>query len=203
MQDLQMIKELLVVMAEYLQTELTDAQLILYSEELSGDGAEFVKKAFAAIRKSPTTFYGKFPLPSQLRAIANGNDEDYALESSLKIINAISRFGWPNPGDARKFIGELGWSVVLAYGGWETICKTIDSADKIGIFQTQFKKSAEMMLTRSRLPQTDGGSLLLDSIKQRIGHDSKEPISLGSALEGLLKKDGSQAHSDSEPSAEG
>jgi hypothetical protein len=198
MNDLQKIKMLIVGLAEYLQLTLSQEQVVMYANELERDGVEFVGRAIQSIQKHPHNFYGKFPLPSQLREIAKGNDEDFALEASLKIIKSVSRYGYPNPTEARAFIGELGWSVVQAYGGWTTVCQIIDSPEKIGIIQSQFKKSAQMMLSRSRLDGVTGPMLIHESIRERLNDNSKEKesVSLGAVIGGFLSKDPSSQTGD-------
>lgn len=66
-----------------------------------------------------------FPAPVALRAYLQpeASPDAVANEVASKIRQAISKFGWPNPEDARAFIGELGWKVVERSGGWVYLCE--------------------------------------------------------------------------------
>lgn len=44
-------------------------------------------------------------------------------EVASRIRSAIGKFGWPNPEDARAYIGDLGWKVVERFGGWQALCE--------------------------------------------------------------------------------
>lgn len=191
---------MLVALAEYLQTTITDDQLVMYTKELEPYGKETLACAITQIKQGTERFYGKFPLPGEIIRFIAGNDDDYALESALKIIRSVEKFGWPNPTEAHQFIGELGWSVVQAYGGWVNVCKMLDQVEKTGIYQTQFHKSAKMMLNRARLPSRDGGSLLPPQFRRQLDERPKEigaAVSVGSVIARLTEQGRAQEESNS------
>lgn len=49
--------------------------------------------------------------------------DDSANELAGKIISSISAYGPWNIDSVKKEIGELGWSVVNAFGGWPMLCE--------------------------------------------------------------------------------
>lgn len=67
----------------------------------------------------------RYPLPSEIREIVNPilSTDALAKESSARIQQAISKFGYMQPNLAKEFIGEIGWNVVERFGGWVYICE--------------------------------------------------------------------------------
>ena len=66
-----------------------------------------------------------FPAPVALRSYLKpeASPDAVANEVASRIRQAISKFGWPNPEDAKVYIGELGWKVVERSGGWTYLCE--------------------------------------------------------------------------------
>ena len=67
----------------------------------------------------------EFPSIRKLLELSEGNildEEEIAQDIASKIENAIRLYGWPSPGRAREYIGELGWEVVNQSNGWNEIC---------------------------------------------------------------------------------
>lgn len=181
------IKLLLVALATYLQTTLTDEQIIMYAKELENDGVGFVIAACNVFKHKTYPLYGKFPTPAQMREAVNGDEDDYALESSLKIITSVSKFGAYNGKEAKEFIGQLGWDVVQSYGGWASVCARMDT-DKVPIFQSQFQKTAKMLIGMSRRPSRDGASLASPELRKQISGKT-EFNSIGTIIGRLQQQD--------------
>lgn len=123
---LQAIKLILNGLAEYMQVNLTAGQLQMYAEDLQDLSAEEIKKIVYEFRKNQKEHYGKFPLPAALRTLIKPevSSEDVANDVAGKIWDSISRFGSWRGDDAKIYLGELAWQVVLRMGGWSSICTT-------------------------------------------------------------------------------
>ncbi|OPZ23075.1 MAG: hypothetical protein BWZ03_00649 [bacterium ADurb.BinA186] len=123
MSDLQKLKEVITLTAAYYGFNLRPEVLLMYVEDLS-DFPEFeVISAYQAYRKNPKN--RTMPLPAQIIGVLSPEltTDGKANEVASRIRSAIGKFGWPNPGDARDYIGELGWKIVERNGGWQTLCE--------------------------------------------------------------------------------
>lgn len=173
----------LVSLAEYLQVEITEGQLLAYTSDLEDINIYNLHSAIRELRLSGENFYGKFPLPSVIRKYVHGSKADVSLDASLKIIKSISKFGWPNHKDAKEFIGELGWAVVEAYGGWPNVCRMVNEPDKISIYQPQFQRAASMLIEKDNVSTKRLGV---------NGGEKGQPLSLGSIISGFLEEAGTE-----------
>ncbi len=66
-----------------------------------------------------------WPSVAEIRRLALGRtktDQEIGFEVAGLIDTAIRRFGYMRPEEAQAMIGELGWSIVQARGGWERTC---------------------------------------------------------------------------------
>lgn len=187
MSDLQNIKKALFYLSQYLQSELTDEQIVMYATELEKDGLQFVVAACNCVKNSTENYYGKFPTPAQLRVLVNGSDDDYALETSLKIIRSVSKFGHMQAKEARDFIGQLGWDVVNSYGGWANVCSTLE-ADKVSIAQSQYTKTAKMLIGAARRPERDGASLASPETRKMLNGTESTAHSVGAIIGRLYQQ---------------
>lgn len=70
---------------------------------------------------------GWLPTIGVLKSIADeliGGTNLTPEQAWARIQEAISLYGWPEPGKARKHCGEDIWEVVRGVGGWIAICDT-------------------------------------------------------------------------------
>ncbi len=105
----QNIKAQLVVLAEYLQTTLTDPQVKLYADELAEIGPEGLARAIVALKGDEALWPGKFPLPAKIRSYLFGDLNNQVLKGVTAILAA----------DTAEQIHRLGrpeWEVANAYG---------------------------------------------------------------------------------------
>ncbi len=63
-----------------------------------------------------------------------------------RVVEAVSKFGHPSPGQAREFIGPVGWSAVKAYGEWSYICENLGVNISMGQFQAQIRDHAKAQI---------------------------------------------------------
>lgn len=129
-----------------------DATIIsLYEMGLQPYGLE---NASRAIEQLIFSRRDREPFPS-VRSIVelimpSTNDEFEAIEAAARIIQSVSKFGYSGASEARKFMGELGWRIVERFGGWMTVCETMNS-DNIGILHAQFRQLAKSQIHRAKV----------------------------------------------------
>jgi hypothetical protein len=115
-----------------------------------------------------------FPNPSQLRIYLRPelSVDAKANESANKIRQAITKFGWPEPKQAREFMGELAWAIVERFGGWQYICENHGVELNPLMFHAQARDSAKSILEQGNLGivgKPIGISELLNQGLQKIG----------------------------------
>ncbi len=123
------------------------------------------KVAQAMMDWTRTSKQNRHPLPADIRSMVNPelDKEAEAREASSRVTSAISKFGWNNPEDAKKFVGTLGWHIVERFGGWNYICQNIGVTIDLTTFQAQAREIAKATLIRGptglstapSLPQAD------------------------------------------------
>lgn len=81
-------------------------------------------------------------------------DRDQAIVLGSRIVDAISKFGWPNASRAEKYIGPVGWEVIRMRGGWARVCEESNQGNS-GMLYAQMRDLAESVLRRSRAGMPD------------------------------------------------
>jgi len=82
------------------------------------------------------------------------NDDFEAIESAARIVQSVSKYGYSAGNEARRFMGELGWRIVERFGGWRTVCETMNS-ENIGTLQAQFRQLAKSQIHRAKIGMGD------------------------------------------------
>ncbi len=109
----------LVLLAITLGTDESELRLKAMAKILSSYDTERILMAIDEIALKNIFF----PRPVEIIQLVEGSpDKDDANLLAGRIIEAISRFGWPNESEARKYVGEEAWDAILMAGGWVTIC---------------------------------------------------------------------------------
>lgn len=140
-------KLVLLGLAEYYKTTLTENQLKMYSDDLM---CLSELELFEAVQKyrlhQENTF---FPLPAKLIALIKPveSEIDIGRVVSGRILTAISKYGYNNKKNAEEFIGELGWQVVKFQGGWNCICEL--TSDQLRDEQPRWRDLAVSLNKRS------------------------------------------------------
>lgn len=104
--------------------EINELIIEAYSEHLSKDWEAALKALNAFFKEN---FYRpRLPSPFELtgRKPAFKLQQERAADEAEIIVSKIeesfSMFGWPNPNEARHYIGDIGWSVVGHR--WKELC---------------------------------------------------------------------------------
>lgn len=141
-------KRFWLTVAAYYQYDLNETQLKLFAEDTAGISVENLRDAFDRYREQDR--YQRFPFPPALIRIAMPQDTpiDNARLASIEIWNAIGRYGWNNPDQARVSMGSLAWLVVERSGGWRRLCEESGHSDA-GIMRAQLRDIAESLHRKS------------------------------------------------------
>ena len=115
-----------VFVAEYYNVKLSKVQLDAYSDDVKGFSGKDLKLAFELYRKDPENQY--MPRPNQILKYVNNTISTISTANEVvsRINYAISRIGYPYRDEAREYIGEIGWYIVVREGGWEEVCRNSD-----------------------------------------------------------------------------
>lgn len=99
-------------------------------------------------RWASTSKLGRYPYPVELRELVEptADNRDMARETSLRIKQAVTKFGYVNQRDARLFIGEEGWIVVERFGGWVHLCQNLGTEIPEHAFLAQCRDALESQL---------------------------------------------------------
>lgn len=109
----QTIKIHLVALAEYLQCELSDAQVKMYAKELDMD-VDQLALAIALLKQDPDVWPGKFPLPGKIKSYLTTDAEDMANTMVMNVLKAADA-GTHNAystltEDEKEIIKVYGWA---------------------------------------------------------------------------------------------
>jgi hypothetical protein len=146
--------EVLAVMAEIYGDQLTKPRAHGYMVALSDLTLEEMKLAFGRLTNDPEVI--RLPLPAKIIEAARPqlSVDDESKEAAGRVLTAISRFGYPNPRDAREFIGELGWRCVELQGGWAQLCQSTHDR-QLPMLQAQFRELAKSQHKKARIGKLD------------------------------------------------
>ena len=120
-------------------------------EEISDLSADSVLRSLKAYRlnnKNKT-----WPRPADIRSILNPSlsVETQAEQAANLIPLAIKKYGWAQPSDARKYMGEVAWRIVETHGGWIDVCSKHGVELDAGVFHAQARDSAKAIIKASEL----------------------------------------------------
>jgi hypothetical protein len=120
-------------------------------DEISSFKADLVLSALRAHRQDYKN--KSWPRPSDIKRLLEFDlsDSTKAEQVARLIPEAISKFGWPRPSEARAYIGEVGWTIVQSYGGWLEVCSHCGELWNRQVFHAQVRESAKAILESSSL----------------------------------------------------
>lgn len=162
-------------LAEYYDKTLSENQLSMFVEDLSELDFDQLQFAIRKYRQDPLNVF--FPLPAKLIAIITPvlNEKDEAQEVANLIITAVSKYGYTNPEQARKFMGDLAWETVIKMSGWKHICETL-TIENEGMIRAQIRGMAEVVSKKAKRGELDQTPQLPQSseVRKLIGSVFKE-----------------------------
>lgn len=185
--------------AAYFRIQVDDEVLRLYAEDVSDLPFDEVIRALVAYRKNPKNRF--MPLPAQIRDLIEPveSPEEMAREIAARIGGAIVKFGHPNEGEARIYIGPDGWNIVQRSGGWNHLCQnhgvTIDPSSFHAQIRDQLVSSIRhdpdrrMPALESRVTAKITGSIANGLLKPLPWEDEPTPMSEEERLERKKKLD--------------
>jgi len=144
----QEIKRVILEEAAMYNSQLSELTLRMWSQEYQNIPPEKLREAYRSIRKGRR----QIPLPADVfdALKPEAAPEAQAIESVNRILLAINRFGYPNPTEAKEFIGELGWLVVKDYGGWDSLCANMGVEYSEQTFRAQARESIKSKMNLAK-----------------------------------------------------
>lgn len=142
--------------------------LKLQVEDLADLEFSQIVSALTKYRSDPKNNF--WPRASKLREIIfpKQSIETLANEAASRIRQAISDYGWNDPQGAKKFIGDLGWNIVLRSGGWMYLCENHGVELSPLTFHAQARDLAKAMLESESLNLTNEPIMLSSENKNQI-----------------------------------
>lgn len=112
-------------MAGAFNINVNEATLGWYNHALSHLDPENVMKALRIYAR--TTKQQRLPTPMQLEELLSPrvNPQLESINAVSRITEAVSHFGYMRGEEARLYIGDLGWVIVLRFGGWAHVCENL------------------------------------------------------------------------------
>lgn len=158
-------------LSEFYQTPISDRALSIYAEDLEDLDIERVIDALRHMRREPGR--RSLPLPQDVRAFVckAGQDpiDDQACEMAARVVEAIGKFGYMRASSAREWLGEIGWQIVVAKGGWYYLCSSTMAGETA--FFAQCRDLARGALRK----------------QWRMEIDTRDAPKLGSGVKGLTQ----------------
>lgn len=120
-----------VKLAEAYDIQLKDSQLEIFYEDLIDLSDEQLAEACELYRKNPDNTF--FPRPPRVLAtyVRDLETVDSRAENLLEEIRlAVTRYGSYQTVPALQSLDETGKQVVRSYGGWRTLCETLNESNE-------------------------------------------------------------------------
>lgn len=168
------LKLLLIEEAAFYDAPMNDVRLRMFAHELAAFPLESVRASMQIFRREKGR--RMMPMPGDIISKMSGHEDPRALgvEAASRVIAAVHKYGWNNGGDAREFIGSLGWMAVERLGGWLVFCESLGNELSVTTAQAQIRDLCEAQCIR-------GGDMSAPSLPAWRG----EPISLSSILNAI------------------
>lgn len=159
----QQVKLMLVTLAEYLQTSLSDVQVKLYADDLMDIGPEGLAKAIACLKADETVWSGRFPLPAKLKSYVHGSAYGRAVESARRILSCR------DVRDATTMLSKLEFDVAKGYGLMSITERSYESTSTI------FAQLRELLLAAYEQQKINHAMTQLEAQSERIAQ-AQDPL---------------------------
>lgn len=126
--EIKTLEGLMIFMCEYYSREISKDMAELMASDYRSEGfiVGEVLNAWNQWRKRPNCV--RMPTPGDLLGILKPqlNPREEAIRRLAKIKESVRKFGWPSPGKAKEYLGEIIWRDVERMGGWKHLCESPD-----------------------------------------------------------------------------
>jgi hypothetical protein len=140
---------------DFFQVRISDRALENYADDLEDIDADTVVAALRQLRREPGR--SKIPLPSEVRALTSDDTEtidDKAVALAGRVMQSIGKFGYMKGPEAHAWLGDAGWQIVIAKGGWYNLCANTMSGENA--FFAQCRELAKGIIRKEWRMELDG-----------------------------------------------
>src|SRR4051812_23599476 len=164
------VRRAIYLIATYYREQMLPEIVEMYIADLSLHLSEDqVVAAMNAWRGNPR--HRKAPLPADLIEMFKPSVDESALagEIAQRLVGAVAKFGFWRSGEAREFMGPVGWQYVLDRGGWQRLCEDLGVKIPESVFLAQARDALKTRLhcdyatLAQAVSQTLGGRAQIDS----------------------------------------
>lgn len=162
-------KQFWTVLAAYYRTKIDDTTAQLYADDVASLTILELQAMFEKYRRDPGNKF--MPMPSWFLEKKNPVTMDpkiQAREVASRLHSAVIKFGWPNPEQARAYIGEVGWAIAQRYGNWRQLCEHLGVEIDPGQFMAQTRDLAESMIRNNENGFLDKPIHFIESSKDYV-----------------------------------
>ena len=144
----QELKKLILQNAALYDAQMNEMKLALYAQLLKDVPIRECARAFHHFANEKGRRF--LPMPADILDFLDPKRDPKieAREAASRVIEAISKFGYPSPEKAKAYIGELGWRLVERFGGWQTLCEQTGVDMNVNTLLAQMRDVGEAMSTR-------------------------------------------------------
>lgn len=109
-----------------------------------GEGVRAIEQTIVSRRSRDP-----FPSVADLKKIAcrEVDDMDEAVEAANRIIEAVTKFGYRKPEEAKAWMGDIAWYVVSKNSTWQDFCSSLLTKD-VPMYRAQFRDLALSAIRR-------------------------------------------------------
>lgn len=149
-------KKMLVKLASYYEKTLSPEQINIYAEQLHGAlNHQEMSHACKLYIDDPKNEFFPRPISKLIQLIKTPvSENDVAVDVASRVLEAVSRFGWANEGEAMDYVGEAGKMAVKRFGGWMHICQNLGVDISITTFQAQIREMIKSGLKINQASQS-------------------------------------------------
>jgi hypothetical protein len=156
--------------------DFSDQEIVeIWYESFKDYTEDDLKRAFILSREN----LEEFPSIKKLKYLIEtgmANEQEIADDVSARIEHAIGAYGYTNPGEAQKYIGEIGWTVIDQLGGWNNACEVL--INDLPSARRQWRELAKVVNVKKRTGTLDQAPKLPIGAKTLIDNLSNSTLSL-------------------------
>ncbi len=144
------IGELWIGLAQMYGKDISKPSMSIMLNAISDLDSRAVEKVLNEWAK--TSKLGRHPFPAEIREKINPqlNSKDLARDTSMRVVQAVQKFGYTQPEEAETFIGPAGWVAVKRWGGWKYICEGLGVTLDVTTFAAQLRDLLESQVNLER-----------------------------------------------------